>query len=99
MSKLKFLKTLESIVEQRLEDGTETSYTARLAAKGALKVAQKVGEEGLEVALAGAAESDERLTEESADLLYHLIVLLAVRGLKLGDVTAALERRHADATR
>lgn len=99
MSKLKFLKTLQSIVEERLESGAEGSYTARLAAKGTLKVAQKLGEEGLELALAAVAEDDTRVTEEAADLVYHLIVLLSLRGIKLADIAAALERRHADATR
>jgi phosphoribosyl-ATP pyrophosphohydrolase/phosphoribosyl-AMP cyclohydrolase len=99
VSKLKFLKTLQSIVEQRLEGGTEGSYTARLAAKGPLKVAQKLGEEGVELALAAVAEDDSRVTEEAADLVYHLIVLLSLRGIKLTEVAAVLERRHAEATR
>lgn len=98
MSKLEFFATLESIVTERLESAPETSYTARLAAKGPLEVAQKVGEEGLELALAGAAEGDERVIDEAADLIYHMIVLLRLRGITLSDVEAALARRHAEAT-
>ena len=94
MSKLKFLKTLQQIVDERLEQGGEASYTARLAARGPLKVAQKLGEEGVELALAAVAENDERVREEAADLLYHLIVLLRLRGIKLSDVTTVLEQRH-----
>jgi phosphoribosyl-ATP pyrophosphohydrolase len=56
--------------------------------------AKKLGEEGVEVALAGVAEDPSRLTEESADLLYHLLVLLRVRSVRLRDVIAELERRH-----
>jgi phosphoribosyl-ATP pyrophosphohydrolase/phosphoribosyl-AMP cyclohydrolase len=59
------------------------------------RVAQKVGEEGLEVALAGAGGTDEEVVAESADLLYHLLLLLKVRGLSLSRVTAELRARHA----
>jgi phosphoribosyl-ATP pyrophosphohydrolase/phosphoribosyl-AMP cyclohydrolase len=71
-----------------------SSYTARLASQGVTKVAQKVGEEGVETALAAAVEPAERVTEEAADLIYHLLVLLRLRGLGLADVAAELERRH-----
>ncbi|HEY8521405.1 MAG TPA: phosphoribosyl-ATP diphosphatase [Gammaproteobacteria bacterium] len=94
MSELEFLKTLQSIIERRIADAPEQSYTARLAAQGTLKVAQKVGEEGVELALAAAAQDDGRVTAEAADLLYHLLVLLRLRGLTLEDVVAELERRH-----
>jgi phosphoribosyl-ATP pyrophosphohydrolase/phosphoribosyl-AMP cyclohydrolase len=89
-----FLAKLESVVAQRANDKPEASYTARLLAKGIHKVAQKVGEEGVEVALAGAGESDQKLVEESADLLYHLLVLLRARGLPLARVIQELEKRH-----
>jgi phosphoribosyl-ATP pyrophosphohydrolase/phosphoribosyl-AMP cyclohydrolase len=89
-----FLAKLEGVVEQRAAQKPEDSYTARLLAKGIGKVSQKVGEEGVETALAGASESDQKLVEESADLLFHLLVLLRARGLPLGQVVRELESRH-----
>ena len=92
---LSFLSELEDIIDARLADGPEGSYTAQLHGRGVRHVAQKVGEEGLEVALAAVCEPDERLTAESADLLFHLLVLLRGRGLGLGGVVAELRARHA----
>lgn len=89
-----FLAVLEDVVEQRIADRPEGSYTARLFAAGTRRVAQKVGEEGVEVALAGATESDEKLVSESADLLFHLVVLLRSRGVKLASVVQELASRH-----
>jgi phosphoribosyl-AMP cyclohydrolase / phosphoribosyl-ATP pyrophosphohydrolase len=89
-----FLAKLERIVEQRAIEKPEASYTARLLEKGVAKVAQKVGEEGVETALAGVAESNEKVVEESADLLFHLLVLLRARGVPLRDVVRKLESRH-----
>ena len=89
-----FLAKLETVIAQRATEKPEASYTARLLEKGINKVAQKVGEEGVETALAGANESDQKLTEESADLLFHLLVLLRARGVPLGKVVAELEKRH-----
>jgi phosphoribosyl-ATP pyrophosphohydrolase/phosphoribosyl-AMP cyclohydrolase len=94
MSDLEFLKTLERVIAQRLAEPSERSYTAKLAGRGVSKVAQKVGEEGVELALAAVGESDERVVDEAADLLYHLLVLLKLRGLSLGEVVGALESRH-----
>lgn len=95
-----FLAELERIIDARLEGASpEQSYTAKLARKGAVKVAQKVGEEGVELALAAAAEDGERVKSEAADLLYHLLLLLRVKGLRLEDAVAELERRHAEAAR
>src|SRR5690606_6938377 len=92
---LEFLAALERVVDSRLAGASaERSYTARLAQQGILKIAQKVGEEGVELALAAAAQDDARVTAEAADLLYHVVLLLRVRGLSLGDVVAELERRH-----
>lgn len=91
-----FLAQLEHVIDARLAGGTvEQSYTARLAQQGILKVAQKVGEEGVELALAAAAQDDARVTSEAADLLYHLVLLLRMRGLRLEDAVAELARRHA----
>jgi len=89
-----FLETLEAVIERRLSEAPEGSYTARLAAQGTIKVAQKVGEEGVELALAAAAQDKGRVVAEAADLLYHLLLLLRLRQLKLSDVVAELEDRH-----
>lgn len=89
-----FLAKLEGIIAQRAAEKPETSYTARLLEKGIAKVAQKVGEEGVEVALAAVAEDDRKVLEESADLVYHLLVLLRARGLSLKRVVDTLESRH-----
>jgi phosphoribosyl-ATP pyrophosphohydrolase/phosphoribosyl-AMP cyclohydrolase len=91
-----FLESLEAVIRQRMENAPEGSYTASLAAKGISKVAQKVGEEGVELALAGVVEPDDRVIAESADLIYHLIVLLNVRGIPLSAVFEELEARHRD---
>lgn len=93
-----FLDELADIVQARRVASPDESYTARLFAQGRLKIAQKVGEEGLETALAGVAQDDDRLIEESADLLFHLLVLLNERGTTLRDVLARLSERHARAT-
>lgn len=94
-SRLAFLPALEGVIAQRLAERPEGSYTARLHAEGPARMAQKVGEEGLEVALAAVAQSERELIAESADLLYHLLLLLASRGLRLEHVVAELESRHA----
>jgi len=96
---LAFLGTLETLIARRITDRPEGSYTARLHAEGPKRIAQKVGEEGLEVALAAVAETDEKLVAESADLLYHLLLLLRSRGLRLEHVAAELESRHARRSR
>ncbi|HTU65415.1 MAG TPA: bifunctional phosphoribosyl-AMP cyclohydrolase/phosphoribosyl-ATP diphosphatase HisIE [Steroidobacteraceae bacterium] len=90
-----FLATLESVIAQRATDKPEASYTAKLLGKGINKVAQKVGEEGVETALAGVAESDDKLAEESADLLFHLLILLRARNVPLARVVETLKARHA----
>lgn len=97
MKSLDVLIELEETIVARLADADPAaSYTARLAAAGVNRVAQKVGEEGVEVAIAAASgASDEALLSESADLLYHLAVLLAVRGLSLTDVARVLAARQA----
>lgn len=94
---LAFLSDLSAIVDKRSEADPEDSYTARLLSKGINKVAQKVGEEGVETALAGVCEDNAALTGEAADLVFHLIVLLKARGLSLADVAEELKRRHAKA--
>jgi phosphoribosyl-AMP cyclohydrolase / phosphoribosyl-ATP pyrophosphohydrolase len=91
---LSFLLELERVIAQRIADGPEDSYTANLYARGVRRVAQKVGEEGLEVALAGAGEADSALVGECADLLYHLLLLLRSRNLPLAAVIEELRQRH-----
>ncbi len=94
---LGFLGELERIIYKRRDSNdTDNSYTARLLAMGRSKIAQKVGEEGVEVALAGVQESIDDLRSESADLLYHLLVLLASRDLPLNEVVSELRARHKD---
>lgn len=91
---LSFLMRLESVIAQRISDRPEGSYTARLWSEGPTRIAQKVGEEGVEVALAAVTQEDERLIGESADLLYHLALLLKSRNLSLTSVVRELEQRH-----
>ncbi|MEO1574105.1 MAG: bifunctional phosphoribosyl-AMP cyclohydrolase/phosphoribosyl-ATP diphosphatase HisIE [Pseudomonadota bacterium] len=88
-----FLWQLESTIDQRLAGDTEDSYVASLVRKGVSKVAQKVGEEGVEVALAAVGGDRDELISESADLLFHLQVLLRSQGLGLDDVAAELASR------
>jgi len=94
---LSFLVELDRIIAARLRDRPQGSYTARLAAEGMLRIAQKVGEEGLELALAAVAEPDAKVVGEAADLLYHTLLLLRAKNLSLADVVALLRSRHAGA--
>lgn len=89
-----FLQTLESVIEERIAKRPDGSYTAKLLSKGWMRIAQKVGEEGLEAALAGAGGSDEQVVKEVADLLYHVLVLLKARGLAFESVVSELRARH-----
>jgi phosphoribosyl-ATP pyrophosphohydrolase/phosphoribosyl-AMP cyclohydrolase len=91
-----WLGQLRRIVEQRAAADPETSYTARLLAKGPVRIAQKIGEEGVEVALAGAVGDKEGCISETADLLYHISVLMQARGFGWDDVAAELDKRHAE---
>jgi phosphoribosyl-AMP cyclohydrolase / phosphoribosyl-ATP pyrophosphohydrolase len=93
--RLKFLGTLEEIVAQRIATRPEGSYTAKLVEQGIARIAQKVGEEGLELALAGVAQSDRQIVGEAADLLYHTLLLLKFKGLSLAQVAGELQARHA----
>lgn len=89
-----FLGKLEAILTQRLTDKPEGSYTAKLWSQGPARMAQKVGEEGVEVALAAVTQSDDKLIGEAADLVFHLSLLLKSRNLSLQSVVGELERRH-----
>ena len=90
-----FLAQLEQTVVERIKSGDKKSYTARLAKEGVARVAQKVGEEGVETALAAVKSGKKEFVNEAADLLYHLIVLLQVKKLSLADAVAVLKQRHA----
>ena len=94
-ARLGFLAALESVVASRIADPATASYTARLVAEGPRRLAQKVGEEGVEFALAAAGGNDSEVIAEGADLLFHLVVALKARGLGLTALAAELERRHA----
>ncbi len=87
------LDALFSVIAGRKDADPESSYTARLYAKGRTKIAQKVGEEAVEVVIAALAERPEDLAEESADLLYHLLVLWAEAGLEPDDIYRVLQQR------
>jgi phosphoribosyl-ATP pyrophosphohydrolase/phosphoribosyl-AMP cyclohydrolase len=87
------LAALERTIAARAGEDATKSWTAKLLASGPKRIAQKVGEEGVETALAGAAGDARELCEESADLLYHLAVLLHARGLSFDDVMAVLAAR------
>ena len=86
-------KLEKTIADRRLADPA-TSYVARLFASGRAKIAQKVGEEAVETVIAAMAGDTKGLVSESADLLFHLSILLADQGLRLADVLAELERRE-----
>lgn len=89
-----FLSDLDALVAARERDRPADSYTTRLFEGGVRRIAQKVGEEGVETALAAVAQDDTALLGESADLLFHLTVLLRARGLSLHDAVAVLQDRH-----
>lgn len=88
------LAELQELIQQRRREMPEGSYTTKLFNRGVKKIAQKVGEEALEVALASVNESDERVASETADLLYHLMVLLAARNILWREVAKELASRR-----
>lgn len=89
-----YLGQLDAIVAQRHRERPTGSYTTKLFEQGLHRIAQKVGEEGVETSLAAVAQDDPALLGEAADLLYHLIVLLRARGLSMADALRVLEQRH-----
>ena len=91
-----FPRGLEAIVRSRASADPATSYTARLASEGVKRMAQKVGEEGVEVALAAVQGDRNELVGEAADLAFHLTLLLQARDLNWHDISVELERRHRD---
>lgn len=90
-----FLAYLDDVIKSRANASPDDSYTAKLLSGPLRRAAQKVGEEGVETALAAVAEDEEALLGESADLLYHLIVLLRAKGLSLNDAIKVLQSRHS----
>lgn len=91
---MSFLHTLFQTIQDRKANPKQGSYTNQLFSAGEDEIIKKVGEEAVEIILAAKGQGDQRLIEESADLMYHLLVLLAHKGLTLEDVERELERRH-----
>jgi len=89
-----FINELDAIVKQREIERPAGSYTSKLFESGVRRIAQKVGEEGVETALAAVSQDEAALVSESADLIYHLLVLLRSRGLGFDEVTKILRARH-----
>jgi phosphoribosyl-ATP pyrophosphohydrolase/phosphoribosyl-AMP cyclohydrolase len=91
---LSFLSRLDEVIQSRIAESPEGSYTAKLYGQGVKRMAQKVGEEGVEVALAAQAGDRAELVSEAADLVFHLALLLRARDLSLGAVAEELAARH-----
>lgn len=89
-----FLIELETIIRDRKNNPTDKSYTASLFAKGINKIAQKVGEEAVEVVIEAKDNNDDLFKGEAADLLYHYLILLQAKGFVLNDIIAVLKSRH-----
>jgi phosphoribosyl-ATP pyrophosphohydrolase/phosphoribosyl-AMP cyclohydrolase len=94
-SDIAFFSELEDIIRNRIDNPTSESYTASLMKSGSKRIAQKVGEEGVELALAAATGDKDEVIDEAADLMYHLIVLLADQDLSLGAIANRLRTRHS----
>jgi phosphoribosyl-ATP pyrophosphohydrolase len=91
---IEFLTELERVIRSRRDADADTSYTRRLFDQGMPHIAQKVGEEAVEVCIAAVQGNADKTVAEVADLLYHLLVLLDAQGLELADVASELARRH-----
>lgn len=89
------ISALESTLIERKNNPSSASYTAQLFAAGEDEIVKKIGEEAVEIILAAKGQGDQRVVEESADLVYHLIVLLISRGLSWMDIESELSRRAA----
>lgn len=89
-----FIFELENIITDRYENPVEGSYINKMRSKGLNKIAQKVGEEGVETVIAALAESEEELIGEASDLVFHLLFLLKEKGLSIQDIAKNLEKRH-----
>lgn len=93
-SPLLFLRDLQDFIEKRHEEMPEGSYTTRLFRDGTAKMAQKVGEEALETVIEAVRGCNDKLVYEAGDMIYHLLVLLTDRGLRIEDIVQELQRRH-----
>ncbi|MGN8055599.1 bifunctional phosphoribosyl-AMP cyclohydrolase/phosphoribosyl-ATP diphosphatase HisIE [Pedobacter sp. 22163] len=89
-----FIFELENIINDRYENPVEGSYINKMRSKGLNKIAQKVGEEGVETVIAALAETEEELIGEASDLVFHLLFLLKEKGLSIQDIAKNLEKRH-----
>jgi phosphoribosyl-AMP cyclohydrolase / phosphoribosyl-ATP pyrophosphohydrolase len=89
-----FIYELEQIINQRIDDDVQDSYTNRLFKKGINKVAQKVGEEAVELVIEAKDDNPELFKNETADLLYHLLILLKAKGISLTNIEDVLSKRH-----
>lgn len=94
MNPLLFLTELQDFINKRKEEMPEGSYTTKLFKDGVNKIAQKVGEEALETVIEATNGTNDHLMYEASDLLYHLLVLLTEKGLRIEDVAAELQKRH-----
>ncbi len=92
----RFLYKLEQVIQQRIDSNSSESYTNRLFKKGINKVAQKVGEEAVELIIEAKDNDDNLFKNEAADLLYHLLILLKAKGFELLDIEQILKERHKD---
>jgi len=91
-----FIGELENIIKERLENQPGKSYTAELARSGIRRIAQKIGEEGVEVALAATTGDSAEIVQESADLIFHVLVLLKQQNLSFEDIATKLQQRHSE---
>ena len=89
-----FLKYLQNFIERRRQEMPEGSYTTSLFMKGINRMAQKVGEEAVETVIEATNGTDDRLIYEASDLIYHLIVLLTSKGMRIEDLAKELKKRH-----
>jgi phosphoribosyl-ATP pyrophosphohydrolase/phosphoribosyl-AMP cyclohydrolase len=94
ISDIAFFSELEDIIHNRINNPTDESYTTRLMQSGSKRIAQKLGEEGVELAIAAATGDKDEVIDEAADLMYHMIVLLADQDLNLGAISNRLRTRH-----
>ena len=94
VSSLQFISDLQDFIEKRKEEMPEGSYTTRLFRDGIAKISQKVGEEALETVIEAISGPDDKLIYEAGDMIYHLLVMLTARGLRIEDIAEELRRRH-----
>ena len=96
-NKIEFIIKLQDLIDDRKQKMPEGSYTTKLFQKGINKIAQKVGEEAVELVIEAKDSNDELFLNEAADLMYHFLVLLSAKGKRIENVVAILEERHKPA--